>query len=604
MSLNPIPYSSGTTFVDSEAPTRVVVYLRPDSTLRAKKSRAASRQEWLEIEAVKKKVTSLALAIFGSLPAVIDHFFTHDLHMVCFSVKFPKAFKREIALLTHKLRFFTDYDIARKSVKKMNKERVAEKDKLSQKFFSLCGDLEGLKDEAKILKRKIEKLKSVKQKAEYEYRRIKKLISILTSNNSSPKVRPQGVKDIFTHSHFNTLTIIKKSLENRIVLKKKEFKTERNALTIESGKIKEQIDLLTKELESPKYLNLPNFLSEMKEYPLLLCQVGNKKVILSFNQSTLQIAKILNISSDVVSWLQNGIAAKGMKFFLEKTIPGIQMDYQSITLLEKLTQHPEKTLIDLLEERDVLDSVMLSPYVSPITLTCGHTFSAESIQTENKCPHCREMINYNEILPNNFISQLTLIFNKKQQTIELNNLLKLVPVDVSERVQFLDQQLEEIKQKELLMLAFDKSFKSIQKKYKEYYQEVESEINSDDPYLECLTKLEQQLDNIQGKIFLTKASIQNIEGERAALKYFSNSEISQMAQTLAGSYQTGDLTAIIPMDIAKKEYVNKLKQKIEKVEKDLAAAEYMRQYYTPEFFETMENINEVWKALLAEVAGR
>jgi hypothetical protein len=508
----------------------------------------------------------------------------------------PRKLERVVERRAHKLYYLTDQQIARKYVKHINYDRTKCREKLENALLPLHCKIEELHENAGFLKNELKDLKSIKNQLDHS---LKKAIKLLDQPHiSTESIQFLSKKEIeFAIREVNAAETLTKSKIEEATRKKWSFRGEKIKLKQKLDQIQQAIPISINRFNSLTHVEITENLNDLKVYPNLIWKSSNSQFVFSphqlglkiiycspvkiefdpgpildeqtFVRAFLKVADGLFVpNKDLKEWTQEGILKEGWRTFLEKRIiPQCHIDYQSAPLVEKLSQEPNLRIVDVLLGRDIEDSVTLFPYNDPVTLQCGHSFSCESLQRENKCPLCRAEIGNNQKLQNPFLTRLELIFKKKNIVEDLAKQFEHKD-SLSEKIAALDCKINTLRNEKANLTKKNKIFQSVRREYQTYYSMTKSKQDSDEPYLEYCRKLQRRIDKIEEEIYLTKTSLHHLQSDLEAMHLIPKAVINSMASALLDSYHKGDLNAIIQMDITRKEYVDRLKQKLESARED------------------------------------
>lgn len=186
------------------------------------------------------------------------------------------------------------------------------------------------------------------------------------------------------------------------------------------------------------------------------------------------------------------LVSKGKK--LKKEILSIAPDYSMIALVSAIKELNEENVYDL-DQSDIClqDPVSLEPFKDPLTLSCGHTFSAETISElkKHECPLCRQEI-------------------KEEKTIKANRLIgamSLIPISKPLSMTALEEMRIRLQALTLQKLNLDKKYDAI------YFTLSKLEKFLED--LEEFKKCREKLSAISQSILDTQKVLNNLRNDRA-----------------------------------------------------------------------------------------
>jgi hypothetical protein len=229
----------------------------------------------------------------------------------------------------------------------------------------------------------------------------------------------------------------------------------------------------------------------------------------------------------------------------------------------------------LINEEDIKDVVTLEPFENPYTLQCGHTFSFSSLfsvpgvyvlrhELFNKCPCCRNQIT--SCAPNIFLNALSSLFKDNTWKEEVKTFKAL-----RESIKVFDSQINAIEEESDRHRKLDGLL----------YHLLQSPIFKDlsDGCFENGRTLQQKLTDLEDEIDATQTSLQLLQMECDALSPIGQQSLENRANTLLRNYQNGDLNSIISMNLAKKNYTDKLQRKLTVIKSNLEKVNFLFAQY-------------------------
>lgn len=574
-----------------------------------------------ELAATAERIKNAALKAFDTIGSLFGHFasMTSINNPKCYRMSLtPRELQGRCTRLGRKLRFMTDGDVAHQALKGENLEIYNNRHRLIFKSISLDCKINSLKSQIKqnsklmaalnLTKKEI--FNSFKQALAFkkEYFPDYALIELQAEHNS--------LDNIF--QTYRTLSWMKEMVRPRLqealslgesVTKKtralENLQNELQDITDELSLMKIALpENLTADATLCK-LNLDPlvhvvFGKEQKKHAVFCASEVNFKLVFE-PHAALKFNRDMPLMPVTVDWLMSRANQQipseitnedRLQFIEQVLLPNCHVDFTAQGLLDKFAEAlpRDPKIRDLFNEDDLKDVITLDIFEDPISLTCGHSFSQSSLNMQDKCPCCREPIDYDSMLPNELIHQLSLI--KKIE--ELENKQTELMNKINEANELLENDKKLLQEMDALLekfAEFDNTLDNIQSKIT-FISDNFCPFNPYDSNIDkTLDEYEQGIEEKNSLLEEEKCCMQvnaeQIEQTIHDIEYISPDRLKEREHTLVDAFQRGDLNALITMDNARVQYKAKLQNKLENARKDLAAFDYIAHFH-PEMLESMQ----------------